>query len=333
MTETVQTPTAVPFDPEVAPVVAAMAANPQPPLNAQTLPGARQGAAELFPSPAELAAGRGVRVEERVIPGPAGAPELEVTILTPEGHAVGDAPVPGLYNIHGGGMIVGHRYWETSRLLDLVAELGVVGVNVEYRLAPENPYPAGVEDCYAGLSWMSEHAAELGVDPGRIVVMGGSAGGGFSAAVSLLARDRKGPALAGQLLLCPMIDNTNTTVASRQYDGIGTWQRETNVFAWECVLGAALAASPDAPAYAAPSRAADLSGLPPAFIEVGSAELFRDEDAQYASRIWATGGEAELHVWGGGCHGFDIYAPDAEISRAALASRSSWLRRILGLAQ
>jgi acetyl esterase/lipase len=136
--------------------------------------------------------------------------------------------------------------------------------------------------------------------------------------------------MAGQLLLCPMIDNTNTTIASCQYDGIGTWQREANLLAWSCVLGDELAFSTEAPAYAAPSRATDLSDLPPAYIEVGEAEPFRDEDAEYALRIWATGGQAELHVWGGGAHGFDIYMPDAEITRAALAARASWLRRIWG---
>jgi acetyl esterase/lipase len=149
--------------------------------------------------------------------------------------------------------------------------------------------------------------------------------------VALMARDRRGPVMAGQLLLCPMIDNTNTTVSSRQYDGIGTWQREMNLLAWSCVLGDELAFSSDAPAYAAPTRASDVSGLPPAYIEVGEAEAFRDEDTAYASRIWATGGQAELHVWAGGAHGFDMYMPEAEISRAALAARASWLQRIWGV--
>ena len=328
MTTTSSRPAPVPFDPEV--VSAVEAAAQQPPLTREALAGARTGAATMFPTPAELVGDRPVNVTERVIPGPAGAPELEITVLTPRDRG-SDPGLPGLYNIHGGGMIVGHRYWETGRLLDLVLELGVVGVNVEYRLAPEDPYPAGVEDCYAGLVWMAEQAEELGVDPNRIVVMGGSAGGGFSAAVALMARDRRGPKIAGQLLLCPMIDNTNSTVSSRQYTGLGTWTRETNELAWNCVLGTDLADSVRAPDYAAASRAEDLSGLPPAFIEVGAAELFRDEDVDYASRIWATGGQAELHVWGGGCHGFDMFAPGSEISRAALASRSNWLRRILGL--
>lgn len=321
----------VPFDPEIAPVLDALAADPQPALTREALPGMRDGAATVFPSAEEVIGDRAIDAEDRVIPGPAGAPDLEVTILTPRGHSASREALPVLYNIHGGGMIVGHRSWETGRLVQLVEELGVIAVSVEYRLAPENPYPAGVEDCYAGLVWLAGHAAELGADPERIVVMGGSAGGGFSAAVALLARDRGGPALAGQLLLCPMIDNTNTTVSSHQYAGIGTWTREANLLAWECVLGEELAFSERAPQYAAPTRATDLSRLPHAFIEVGAAEPFRDEDVEFASRIWAVGGDAELHVWSGGFHGFDIYAPESELTRAALAARHSWLRRVLGL--
>ncbi|MFT4305734.1 MAG: alpha/beta hydrolase [Microbacterium sp.] len=317
----------VPFDPELVPALEAIAAAGTPPLSRDTLP--REGTDTMFPRNDEVIGDRAIDAEDRVIPGPAGAPDLEVTIFRPRGRE-GEA-LPAVYNIHGGGMIVGHRSWETGRVVDIVDELGVVGVNVEYRLAPEDPYPAGVEDCYAGFAWLAANAASLGVDPDRIVVMGGSAGGGFSAAVALLARDRRGPRMAGQLLLCPMLDNTNTTVSSLQYDGIGTWQRDMNLLAWSCVLGDGLAHSADAPAYAAPSRARDLSGLPPAFIEVGAAEMFRDEDVDYATRIWATGGQAELHVWAGGCHGFDIYMPDAQITRAALAARSSWLRRVLAV--
>ncbi|QAB18244.1 alpha/beta hydrolase [Leucobacter muris] len=319
----------VPFDPEIVPVLEALAATPQPGLSRETLAAMREpGLGPAFPSGAELVAGRAVTAEELVIPGPAGAPALEVTVFAPADR--GPDPLPVLVNFHGGGMIVGHRAWEHGRVIDLVERHGVVGVNVEYRLAPEHPYPAGVEDNYAATRWVAEHAAELGADPDRLVVMGGSAGGAFAAAVSLMARDRGGPAIAGQLLLCPMLDNTNSTVSSLQYDGIGTWTRDANLLAWECVLGEELAYSDRAPAYAAPARADDVSGLPPAFIEVGAAEMFRDEDVDYTRRIWATGGPAELHVWSGGCHGFDMYMPEAEITRAALASRDSWLARVLG---
>lgn len=330
--------TPVPFDPELVPMLDALAASAQPPLTEETLAAMRGGGGPAFPDGAAVAVELGVSAEELRIPGPAGAPELEITVFRPAATAGSNAgsgttsgtALPVLVNFHGGGMIVGHRSWEHARVAELVARHGVIGVNVEYRLAPEDPFPAGAEDTYAATCWVADHAAELGADPARLVVMGGSAGGGFAAAVALMARDRGGPRIAGQLLLCPMLDNTNTTVSSRQYDGIGTWQRDANLLAWRCVLGPDLAYAADAPEYAAPARAADLSGLPPALIEVGAAEMFRDEDTEYARRIWATGGQAELHVWAGGCHGFDMYAPETEITRAALASRDSWLRRILG---
>lgn len=312
----------VPFDPEIQTVLESLP--PQPPLTRETLP--REGVDRMFGSNDDVIAGRPIDWEEHVIPGPGGT--IELTVFRPADRSA--EALPALYNIHGGGMIVGHRSWESARVVDLVEELGVVGVTVEYRLAPEHPFPAGVDDCYAGFVWLTEHAAELGVDPARIVVMGGSAGGGLTAAVALMARDRRGPCMAGQLLLCPMLDNTNRSISSLQYDGIGTWQRDANLLAWSCVLGDDLAYSEDAAPYAAPARAADLAGLPPAFVEVGAAEMFRDEDVEYASRLWASGGQAELHVWSGGCHGFDMYMPDAQITHAALAARSSWLRRILG---
>ncbi|MBH5338432.1 alpha/beta hydrolase [Streptomyces pactum] len=323
--------TPVPYDPALGAVLDAMSRDDASAARPPTVAALRDSAA-AFPLPpvADVIGGRAIDAEERTVPGPAGAPGLDVTVLRPR-HP-GPAVVPGLYNIHGGGMISGHRHQDTARLADLVEQLGVVAVNVEYRLAPEHPDPAPVEDCYAGLRWMLEHAGELGVDPERVVVMGGSAGGGLSAGVALLARDRGGPAPAGQLLLCPMLDDRNTTVSSHQYAASGTWRRETNILAWRALLGER-AGDPaaDVSVYAAPARAADLSGLPPAFVEAGSAELFRDEDVAYASRIWAAGGQAELHIWQGAFHGFDVFAPDHEVTRAALAARRSWLRRVLRL--
>jgi acetyl esterase/lipase len=204
-----------------------------------------------------------------------------------------------------------------------------VVATVEYRLAPEHPDPTPVEDCFAGLVWVSEHAAELGGDPERIIVTGTSAGGGLAAGTTLLARDRGGPAVLGQLLVCPMIDDRDATVSTRQFDGVGMWDRGANAVGWGALLGERYGTD-DVSVYAAPARARDLSGLPPTFIDVGSAEVFRDEDVDYASRIWADGGVAELHVWPGGTHGYDLIAPQAPISRQALVVRNQWLARILG---
>jgi acetyl esterase/lipase len=238
------------------------------------------------------------------------------------------APVPVLYGIHGGGMIMGDNRGGLPLLLDFVADLGMAVVSVEYRLAPETPHPGPVEDCYAGLTWVASHASEIGVDPARIVVGGVSAGGGLSAGVALLSRDRGGPALAGQLLICPMLDDRNESVSARQMAGLGVWDLAANDVGWSALLGPARG-GPDVSPYAAPARALDLSGLPPAYIDVGSAETFRDEDVAYASRIWRAGGVAELHVWPGGFHGFEGAVPQAALSRDAKASVTAWLRRLL----
>lgn len=316
----------VPFDSAIAARVEEVSSAMPPIVDIEGVVAARQSQSRDVPVTAGAAAGRPVTVEEHTVPGPAGQPEVPVTVIRPVGATV---PLPLLYNMHGGGMIVGNRHLDAARLIDLVERFHIAAVNVGYRLAPEFPFPAGVEDCFAGLVWSVNNAADLGFDPARVVVMGGSAGGGLAAAVTLMARDRGGPTLAGQLLLCPMIDNTATTVSSHQYAGLGTCTREENDFCWTSLLGDENPFGKDVSAYAAPSRASDLARLPPAFIEVGSAELFRDEDVAYARRIWAAGGNAELHVWSGGCHGFDIYLPDAAITRAALAARDNWLTRVL----
>ncbi|HEY4455490.1 MAG TPA: alpha/beta hydrolase [Pseudonocardiaceae bacterium] len=263
-------------------------------------------------------------VTERAVPGPVGAPDVPLLICLP---ANASAPVGLLYNIHGGGMIGGDAHIGLPNYLAMADELGVALVSVDYRLAPEHPHPGPVEDCYAGLVWTVEHAEELGIDPDRIVVMGGSAGGGLAAATALLARDRGGPALIGQLLACPMLDDRNESYSARQMAGLGVWDQAANGFGWTALLGDA-AGGPDVSPYAAPARATDLSGLPPAFIDVGSAETFRDESVAYASRIWQAGGSAELHVWPGGFHGFSGAVPQAAVSQAATAAPRNWLRRI-----
>jgi len=260
------------------------------------------------------------------VPGPALAPDVSLLICRPTGATV---PVPCLYFIHGGGMMLGdNRSGGAAGALGHAEQLGATLVSVEYRLAPETPHPGPVEDCYAGLTWTVEHAEQLNLDPERLVVGGASAGGGLAAAVALLARDRGGPRLRGQLLLCPMLDDRNDTPSSHQMVGLGIWDQNANEVGWTALLGDARG-GPDVSAYAAPARAADLSGLPPAFIDVGSAETFRDEDVTYATRIWQAGGDAELHVWPGGFHGFTGVVPDAAISKDATAAQLAWLRRLL----
>jgi len=323
LTEHPMVMTPPPFDPELAAHLDAVHEFLPPTITPDMIQAGRQLDRFTPPTNEELAGDGLFEVEEQAVPGPPGAPEVPLLICRPTG--TGDLR-PILYNIHGGGMVVGsHR---VGMPLDLAEELGLVMVSVEYRLAPEHPHPAPAEDCYAGLLWTAEHAKEIGGDPDRIILVGGSAGGGLTAAVALLARDRGGPRAIGQLLMCPMLDDRNDTPSAHQMAGLGVWDRTSNETGWSALLGEARGTAGVSP-YAAPARADDLSGLPEAFIDVGSAETFRDEDVAYASRIWQAGGIAELHVWPGGFHGFDGLVPQAKLSVDARAARVRWLRRLL----
>jgi acetyl esterase/lipase len=261
--------------------------------------------------------------EDLVVPGPAGAPGITVRVYRPA-HAPAGTALPGIYFIHGGGMILGNVEAENYPAEQICEQVGAIVVSVEYRLAPEHPHPAPAEDCYAGLAWMARNAAELGVDPGRLAVYGASAGGGLTIATTLLARDRGFPAICFQMPIYPMIDDTNETPSSHEITDIGVWDRDGNIEAWKWYLGDG---KPDQ--YAAPARATDLSGLPPAFIDVGTVDLFRDEDIAFAMRLMQAGVPTELHVSPGAYHASEWLAPDAELSKRILARRYAALRRAL----
>ncbi|MDI7864715.1 alpha/beta hydrolase [Rhizobiaceae bacterium n13] len=235
---------------------------------------------------------------------------------------------PAIYFLHGGGMVMGNRFAGAGPLIDWAIRHDAVCVTVEYRLAPEHPAPIPVEDCYAGLVWMASHSVELKFDPERLVIFGGSGGGGLAAGTTLMARDRNGPRLLGQLLQCPMIDDRNSTVSASRYDGVGVWDTTSNKTAWQAVLGEDCGGANVSP-YSAPARVTDLAGLPPTFIDVGACEVFRDEAIDYAVRILASGGQCELHVWGGAFHGFYDIAPQSDLARACVSARNSWLERLL----
>ena len=205
--------------------------------------------------------------------------------------------------------------------------MDVVVVSVEYRL-PDHPDPAPVEDCFAGLQWVSEHATELGISSKKIVISGLSAGGGLAAGTALMARDREGPNLLGQCLIYPMLDDRMSTVSSHQYMDEGIYDGNSNITAWDCLLPGRRGTE-DVSIYAAPSRATDLSSLPPTWIDVGAAEVFRDESVAYATKLWEFSIQTELHVWPGTWHAFDIYAPDTEISALCLETRMAWMKRTL----
>lgn len=317
------TRTRPPFDPELEAALDAVGETLPSTLTPEMIPLLRE--ASVAAPIEEALSGRQVTHREVTIPGYQGA-DLVASIFVPKDHRAAGL---GIFHTHGGGMIIGNRFTGIDVMLDWVERFDAVCVSIEYRLAPEFPDPYPVEDCYAGLVWMRDHAEELGIDAEQLLIAGGSAGGGLAAGVSLLARDRKGPNLIAQCLIYPMIDDRNETISSHQIDGEGVWDRTSNFTGWDALLGDRRGTE-DVSIYAAPARATNLSGLPPAYIDVGTVEVFRDEDVAYASQIWADGGVAELHVWPGGFHGFDMMAPHTALSQAMLASRTAWLARILG---
>lgn len=321
MTETMARP---PFDPELEAALTAMGAAAPQTLTADMIESAR--APSTGPLVDDLLAEHGISRRDVTFPGYRGE-EITLSVLAKQGHT-GYGPV--IYFAHGGGMVTGGRFGGVERLVDWIERFDLTCVTVEYRLAPEFPDPYPVEDCYEGLLWTVEHLEELGIDPARVIVAGASAGGGLAAGIALLARDRGAPSLAGQLLISPMLDDRDATMSTRQIDGLGVWDRTSNLTGWTALLGDRRGTD-DVSMYAAPARATDVTGLPPAFIECGSAEVFRDEDVAFASALWAAGVQAELHVWAGGFHAFDLLAPHAAVSQAAKAARDDWLGRVLGV--
>ncbi|KAF4629922.1 hypothetical protein G7Y89_g8226 [Cudoniella acicularis] len=231
-------------------------------------------------------------------------------------------------------MILGTRNFLLEGTFPWIKELNAVLVTPEYRLAPENQYPAIIEDCYTGLKWFSQNTAKLGIDPNRVIIAGHSAGGGLAAGMALLARDRKLELkLCAQLLVYPMLDDRMTAASCQQFMDKGTWTGKSNRVAWDWILGDKARKGDEVGKelmYIAPARAEDLSGLPTAWVECGSAEPFRDEDVLYATRLWEAGVQCELHVWAGGFHGYDVFAADSAIAKVSFEARLNWLRRVMG---
>lgn len=295
-------------------------------LNAQTLPQIRALQAQFSAQmAAALPAAPGLAVEQRRVPGPVGAPEVRVLVYTP---AAAARPLPALLWIHGGGYVMGSADPADPQPRAFAEAAGCAVVSVDYRLAPETPFPGPVEDCYAALKWLRDSAAELGVDAGRIAVGGSSAGGGLAAGLALLARDRGEVPLAFQLLIYPMLDDrTGSTAAPHPYAGEFVWTAAANRFGWSALLGRA-PGGPEVSPYAAAARAERLEGLPPAFISVGALDLFAEEDIEYARRLVRAGVPAELHVYPGAYHGF-IGAAQARVSQAHERDALAALRRAL----
>ncbi|PVH89956.1 alpha/beta-hydrolase [Cadophora sp. DSE1049] len=265
---------------------------------------------------------------EYSIPGPDGN-EILLSVFSPKKPTA--AALPGLYHIHGSGMISGDRFTAITPLIDLLDDVECVIVSVEYRFAPETRAPGPAEDCYAGLVWMSENAALVGVNPAGIIVFGVSGGGTLAAATCLMARDRKCPAMPikAQMLYTPMLDDRCESLSDQQFEYGNPWCGVSNRMVWVCILGELRGTDKVTP-YQSPSRPTDLSNLPPTYIDAGECELYRDPSGKYAMDMWRCGSTCELHVWPGAFHGFDMLDnPSISLIQTAIAAKRSWLKRMM----
>ena len=268
-----------------------------------------------------------VQPQDRYISGGAGNSALRLVILDP---APARPDKPAILHLHGGGLVAGKPEVAIVELQQLSAELGALVVSVDYRLAPEHPFPAGLNDAYAALEWLHDAAIELGIAPRRIAVMGESAGAGLAAAVSLRARDRRELPIRFQLLRYPMLDDRTVLRPPPRHVGHFIWNARSNAFGWRSVLGR-MPVMDSAPAEAAPARAASLGGLPPTWIGVGTLDLFAQESMRFAARLMAEGVPVEMSVVPGAYHGFDAMVPQARVSAGFIASWKSALHRGLSL--
>ncbi len=316
------------YDPELASII------PLLPVESDwsDMPAARTAMTEMISlATAGSSPPDGVTWDDRHVPGLEGRPEISVRVyrppvITPVAATVG-ARVGALLYLHGGGFCLGDVETEHLGAAGLAARLRVVVVSVDYRLAPEDPYPAGIDDCYGALCWLASAVDELGVDPARIAVMGQSAGGGLAAATALRARDEGGPELCFQVLGIPELDDRLETPSMQQFTDTPLWNRPNAIESWRAYLGDA-AGGPDVPADAAPARATDLSGLPPAFVTTMEFDPLRDEGILYALGLLQAGVSVELHQYPGTFHGSALVTT-ADVSQRDSAALLAALARAL----
>jgi acetyl esterase/lipase len=305
------------LDPEVAAVLDGV-----PLLDLTDLPAARREREQLAAvARARWAPSGRVVSADRWVPGAGGDPDVRVRVHRPVGETTGAV----LLWVHGGGHVLGSAAQDDPLLDAVVARTGCAAVAVDWRRAPEHPYPAPLDDCYAALAAIG--GLLPGVDLDRVVAGGASSGGGLAAGLALLARDRGEHPVAAQLLIYPMLDDREQTVSSRTVTDRRVWNHESNRIGWAAYLGGLTGDA--VPAYAAPARAGDLAGLPATWIATAELDLFRDEDLDYAKRLFEAGVPTELHVYPGAVHGFELFAPTASVSRRFCRDRDEALDRFL----
>ncbi len=309
--------------PELVPVLEAMKNQPAPPEGMEMKDIFRA----MIKKEAEQAAVQStdeLKVENRHFTNSEGT-DIQLRVFTPQKL---DELMPGLYWIHGGGTMSGLPEQDDSMLYAMALEVGCVITSVAYRLAPENPYPAPIKDCYEGLVHVAENAASFHIDPARIAVGGGSAGGLLSTSCALLAREKGGPKLVHQSLTYPMLDHRGITDSSKEITDLGVWDRDANMYGFACYLSSV---QDNIPPLAVPALVDDLSNLPPAFIAVGTMDVLRDEGIEYAQKLAASGVITELHIYPGMVHVFDALVPDSLVAKDFVVARNAALKRAFTL--
>ena len=301
-----------------------------PPLSIEDAPAARAGYNDLIQ---QLNIGldeSSVEVQNRFVPGPKGAPDVPVRIYAPQ---TPQENMPALLYIHGGGFVVGNLDSEHGNCIALCRDLGIVLVSVDYRLAPETPFPGGLEDCYAALEWLDKNGSDFGIDSERVGIFGQSAGGGLAAAIALLCRDRKGPTLCFQYLGIPELDDRLTTPSMQKFVDTPSWNKPAAELSWRYYLGDSYTqGGEDTPIYAAPARAQDLSDLPPAHVTTMEFDPLRDEGILYALKLMQAGVSVELHSYPGTFHGSTMVT-EAAVSKREIEETRIALRRGLKIDQ
>lgn len=293
-----------------------------PVLDLTDIPAAREALAELYAQINVAGPNPLVSTADHTAPGAPGQPDVMVRVFRPRD---AEGVLPCLYWIQGGGYVLTAPDMDDQFCADIAERNRCAVVSVDWRRAPEAPFPAPAEDCYAGLAWTVRNASDLGIDPARVVVGGHSSGGGSAAGLALLVRDRGELSIAHQLLIYPMLDDTNSTPASHMVTDPQVWNRTSNEIGWRSYLGETYGTDDVSP-YAAPTRMQDLSGLAPATVLTGELDLFVDEDVLYALRMMQAGVPTELHVYRAAHHGFDRMVPTAEVSQRFIADRDAALR-------